>query len=66
MAKENIIKFFDAAMADKSLAEKVATLAMKNGYDFTVEELLKLEVDCPLSDKDAENVQGGRISFRVP
>ncbi len=42
MAKENIAKFFNAAMTDKALAEKLAALAAENGYDFTAAELLEL------------------------
>lgn len=59
MAKENIMKFFDAAMTDMALAEKLAALAAKNGYDFTAEELLKFGAARPLCDADAEKAAGG-------
>ena len=59
MAKENITKFFDAAMTDKALAEKLAALAVEHGYDFTADELLKLGAARPLSDEDLENTVGG-------
>lgn len=42
MAKENIRRFIDVAMTDKSLAEKVAALATEHGFDFTAAELLEL------------------------
>ncbi len=59
MAKENIAKFFNAAMADKALAEKLAALAAKHGYDFTAEELLELGKARPLSDDEAADAAGG-------
>lgn len=58
MAKENITKFFDAAMTDKALAAKVAALATENGYDFTADELLELGAARPLSDSEVENAVG--------
>ena len=60
MAKENINKFFSEAMTEKSLAEKLAALAGKNGFDFTVEELLELGAARPLSDGEAAAAAGGR------
>lgn len=59
MAKEAITKFFDAAMTDRALAEKLAALATENGYDFTAEELLELDAARPISDGDVEDVSGG-------
>ena len=59
MAKENIKKFFDTAMTDNALAEEVAVLAAKNGYDFTAAELLELGETRPLSDTDIEDAAGG-------
>lgn len=63
MANENIAKFFDAAITDKALAEKLAALAAENGYDFTAEELLKLGAARPLSDAEAEDAAGGIFAF---
>lgn len=40
MAKENITKFFDAAMTDKVLAERLAALAAEKGHNFIAGELL--------------------------
>ena len=59
MAKENIAKFFGAAMTDKALAEKAAALAAESGYDFTAAELLELGTARPLSDEELENTGGG-------
>lgn len=42
MAKENIRRFIDVAMTDKSLAEKVAALATEHGFNFTAAHLLEL------------------------
>lgn len=59
MAKENITKFFDAAMTDKALSGKVAALAAEHGYDFTAAEFLELGAARPLSDEDAGDASGG-------
>ena len=48
MAKENIAKFFNEAMTDKTLVEK---LAAECGFAFTAEELLALGAARPLSDE---------------
>ena len=37
MEKENIAKFFDKAITDRELAEKLAALAVENGFDFTAD-----------------------------
>lgn len=66
MAKENITKFFDAAMTDKALAARFAALAMENGYDFTAEELLEFGVTRPLSDDEMEKITGSRTFFSLP
>ena len=58
MAKENIAKFFEAAMTVKALAEKVAALAAENGYYFTAAELLELGEARPLSDEEAAATGG--------
>ena len=60
MAKENITKFFDAAMSDKALAEKLAALAVENGYAFTAAELLEYGAARLLEDDEMEDVSGGR------
>ncbi len=65
MAKENIAKFFGAAMSDKALAEKVALLAAEHGCDFTAEELLELGAARPLSDEEAAGVAGGIVGGRI-
>lgn len=59
MAKENIARFFDAAVTDKALAEKLAALAGENGFDFTAEELLEAGIQRPISDKEVEVAIGG-------
>lgn len=59
MAKENITKFFDAAVTDKTLAAELAALATEHGCDFTAEELLELGAVRPLSDADAEKAAAG-------
>ena len=59
MAKENITKFFEAAAADKALAEKLAALAAENGYAFTAAELLELGAARPLGDEEATKAVGG-------
>ena len=59
MAKENITKFFDAAMTDKVLAENVSALAAEHGYGFTAEELLEFGVARPLSDEETQMAAGG-------
>ena len=64
MEKENIAKFFDKAITDRALAEKLAALAGENGFDFTAEDLLKLGAARPLSDEDMRDAAGGkRLSF---
>ena len=42
MAKENIEKFYNMAMTDKTLAEKMDALVAESEYEFTVAELLEL------------------------
>ncbi len=59
MAKENIARFFNAAMTDKALAEKLAALAAKSGFEFTAEELLELGSARPIDDAEMENAAGG-------
>ena len=59
MAKENITKFFEAAAADKALAEKLAALAVENGYAFTAAELLELGAARPLEDDEVKKASGG-------
>ena len=59
MAKENIGKFFDTAMTDRALAEKLSALAVENGFDFTAEELLELGAQQPLSDDEAKAANAG-------
>ncbi len=59
MSKENIAKFFDAAMTDKALSEKVASLAAEHGYDFTAAELIELGTARPLSDDETGGAAGG-------
>lgn len=58
MAIENILRFIDMAMTDKTLAAKVAALASENEYDFTAAELLELGERYPLSDIDVGNMTG--------
>lgn len=59
MAKENISRFIEAAITDKTLAAKVAALATENEYNFTADELLELGETRPLSDNDAGDARGG-------
>ena len=59
MAKENIGQFFDTAMTDKTLADKLSALARESGYDFTEGELLELGAARPLSDDEAADAAGG-------
>ena len=66
MAKENIEKFFDAAMTDQPLAEKVAALAAENGYAFTAAELLELGAARPLTDEETAVAAGGPIGRPFP
>ncbi len=65
MAKENIAGFFNAAMTEKALAEKLAALAAENGFEFAAEELLELGSARPIDDADMENAAGGGVT-RVP
>ncbi len=65
MAKENIAKFFNAAMTDKALSEKAAALASENGYDFTAAELLELGSARPIADADMENAAGGVMTIGI-
>lgn len=66
MAKEDITKFFDMAVADKTLAAELAALATENGYDFTAEELLELGETRPISDEESNQIQGGIFMFGRP
>lgn len=66
MEKENIAKFFDKAITDRELAEKLAALAVENGFDFTAEELLELGATRPLSDAVMGTVGGGFFIFNPP
>lgn len=59
MVKEVITKFFDAAMTDKVLAEKLAALAEENGYNFTAAELLEVSAIQPITDEEMEIAAGG-------
>ena len=59
MAKENITKFFNAAVTDPALAEKLAALAAENGCAFTAAELLELGAARPLEDEEATKAVGG-------
>ncbi len=59
MAKENIAKFFNAAMSDKTLAGKLAALAKEHGCEFTAAELLKYAEAGSISDKELDKVSGG-------
>ena len=63
MTKENIAKFFDAVVTDKTLAAELAALATENGYDFTAEELLELGEAWPLSDDDAEKAVAAGVTI---
>ena len=65
MAKENIARFFEAAMTDKALAAKVAALAAKHGYGFTAAELLAFGATRPISDGDVKDVSGGRREYHL-
>lgn len=47
MAKENIMKFLEAAIGSRTLAEKLSALAGEHGYQFTAEELQSLAADTP-------------------
>ena len=75
MAKGAIINFFNAAMTDQELHQKLtelekrfAGLAEEYGYDFTAEELMEFGTAQPLFDDDIENVTGGggAKSYYVP
>lgn len=59
MAKENIVKFFDTAMTDATLAGAVSALATESGYDFTAEEILELGAVRPLYEAETEAAAGG-------
>lgn len=63
MAKENIMKFFDASMTDTALAGKLAVLAAEHGYGFTAEELMKLGTAQPISDEGVEQVTAAGLTF---
>lgn len=72
MAKGAIINFFDAAMTDQELhqkltelAERFAGLAEEYGYDFTAEELLEFGTVQPLFDDDVERVGGAVTPIRL-
>ncbi len=62
MAKENIAKFFNAAMADKTLAGKLAALAAEHGCAFTAAELLEYAEARSISDKELAKVSGGQAT----
>lgn len=59
MAKEAIAKFMEAAVTDRSTAEKVSALAAKCGYAFTADELLAVEATQEMSDDEIEEATGG-------
>lgn len=63
MAKENITKFFDAAVTDKTLAAELAALATEHGCDFTADELLELGAAIPLSDDETEKATAAGLSI---
>lgn len=61
MAKENIMKFLEAAIGSRTLAEKLSALAGEHGYQFTAEELQSLAADTP-ADKIFRG--GNRCSYK--
>lgn len=65
MAKENMTKFFELAVSDQDLAEKVVAFAAKNGFEFTTEELLEAGAARPISDEDAEATVGGTAIIKA-
>ena len=65
MVKENIAKFFGAAMTDKALAEKLAALAAESGFVITAAELLELGPARPIVDADMENAAGGIMTVGI-
>lgn len=66
MAKENIARFFEAAMTDKTLAGKVAALAVENGCPFTAGEFLEIGEASPLSDEELGDASGGKLAIHLP
>lgn len=60
MAKENINKFMNAIATNEKLAERLAALAVRQGYDFTAADLLELGAVRPLSDTESGDVAGGK------
>ena len=65
MAKENISKFFNTAMTEKTLAEKLTALAGESGFAFTAEELLELGAARPLSDGEVADAVGGNRRLSI-
>lgn len=61
MAKENIVKFFEAAVSDQGLAEQISGLAAENGCAFSAQELLEIGEQRPLSDEEVDDAAGGNI-----
>lgn len=60
MTKENIMKFLEATIGSRTLADKLSALAGEHGYQFTAEELQSLTADTP-ADKI---LRGDRCSCR--
>lgn len=59
MKNENILRFFEEVMTDRTLAEKLTSLAGENGYEFAVEELLELGEVSPVTDEEIDSAAGG-------
>lgn len=64
MAKENIMKFLEAAIGNRTLADKLSALAGEHGYQFTAEELQSLAAATP-ADKIFRNGGGTNVLVRV-
>lgn len=60
MATENVMDFLEAAMTDRTLAEKLAALASENGFECTAEELLELGEAMPIADDETDGAVGGK------
>lgn len=63
MAKENIMKFLEAAIGNRTLADKLSALAGEHGYQFTAEELQSLAAATP-ADKIFRNGGGNKCSCK--